>query len=133
MRELQENRKWRRLVYSKFSIVLLLIVAAFLANSVWNVYQKNRITAYYREQSESQLAELQTERDRLMAEVARLETVRGREEEIRRNFSVVGEGERVIIVLDPDEPEAPEIKVEEKTGWRAKFDQVLDLFRNKRD
>lgn len=101
MRELQGRRRARRLFYSKTTIFVLLVILVILARSAWGMYEKNQLASYHREKSEEELLELKNRVENLSANVSRLKTDRGVEEEIRKNFSVSKDGEYVITVIDP--------------------------------
>ena len=115
MRELQGRRQFRRLLYSKTSVVLLLIILILLGHSTWSAYQKNKIAEYYRRQAETKLTELEVQKNDLVADVSNLKTKRGVEELIRVNFPVVKSGEKVVAVMDP-EPVVNESITEDQAG-----------------
>ncbi len=124
MRELQARRRLRRFVYSKVTVVVLLILVIFVGRSVWSVYQKNRIANYHYVQSEIRLNELRERQSEIESDVRRLSSVRGREEEIRRTLPVAKEGERVIVILDQDLESGLEENLEsapKKSTWRDWF------------
>lgn len=80
----------------------LFIVVLFLAKSVWGVWQKNVLARNARAEIAAELASLKDRHDALDKRVGRLETPRGEEEELRRNFPVVKVGEKVIVIVDEE-------------------------------
>lgn len=102
MRELQGRRQFRRLLYSKTSVILLLVILVLLGRSTWSAYQKNNIAEHYRRQAEAELGELVIQKKDLVTDVSNLKTKRGIEEAMRVNYPVIKPGEKVIAVLDPE-------------------------------
>ena len=100
MKEFQQRRKTRNFFYSRATQVVLLLLVVLLARSTWNVYQKSRESEARREIKEKELAELKSRAETLSREVARLNTPKGIEEEIREQFNVAKEGEQVAVILD---------------------------------
>src|SRR3989344_2544175 len=90
------NPQQRRLLV----VIVLILVVLFLAQSVWGVWQKNRLAQGVRQEAGRELTAVKERRDALSLRVGRLETPRGQEEEIRRNFPVVKVGEKVIIIVN---------------------------------
>jgi len=129
MRELQGRRKFRRLAYSKVAIFLLLIVLVLLSRSVFGVYQKSKIANDHRGRSDKELNGLLDRKQKLTANISRLQTDRGLEEEIRKNFSVASSGESVIVVVDPK----VETKIEDNVGennTKGFWSKITDIFKN---
>ena len=80
----------------------LFVVILFLAQSVWGVWQKNAVARGARNEAATELSNLKERHGDLNKRVSRLETPRGEEEELRRNFPVVQVGEKVIIIVDEE-------------------------------
>jgi cell division protein FtsB len=116
----QFRRKLSSFFYSRFFNIVLVLLVIMLAKSVGDLYQKNKLTAANRERVTTELKELERRRDDLEASVARLQTDRGLEWEIRQKFPVVKEGERVITVVD--QPiEVATTTPEQESFWRRWF------------
>jgi hypothetical protein len=117
-----EKRKLRKILYSKPFIALLCIPTTFLGFAALNAYKGERQTEVKAAEVAHDLTELTTRQAILEAEVNRLGTTRGIEEEIRRKFDVAREGERVLILVDGEkkvsEPKAPPV---EEGGLLEKF------------
>ncbi len=97
-----------------------------LGRSVWSLYQKDRITAYYRDRAAAELEKFREQKSQLAADVSNLKTDRGLEEEIRKNLPVVKDGEQVITVIDPDQPETDQSETDEdQPGFWAKVMAVF--------
>lgn len=91
---------WRRLFYSKFSILLLFIVFISIVFSTVGVYRKSREAAQKNDEVKSKLDKLRAKKDYFDSEVARLKTNAGIEEELRDKFQIAKPGEEVLIIVD---------------------------------
>lgn len=117
MREFQQRRIWRRLMYSKLSIFLLLIIFLFFVFSVIGVYRKSREATRKNDEVESELNELKAKKDYFEAEVGRLNTNAGVEEELRDKFQIAKPGERVIIIVDDNKDNKEGSSSEKDSNW----------------
>lgn len=115
MFKFHERRKLRQFLFSKITLLILFVLALFFANSVWDVYQKQRETAFKRERVEKELSELREREASLRSEIERIESPRGLEAELRARFEVGHEGEGVIVIIDPKEDDS-ETHVKESVG-----------------
>lgn len=100
--------------------MFLMVVTVLLAHSVWQVWQKNEESRAVRVEAEQDLAAVAARYDELKGRVDKLETPRGQEEEIRHNFPVGKEGERVVIIFD-DEKMAATTSDKNNKNWWQKF------------
>lgn len=124
MSDFYKTRKFKRFLYSPLVLVPLAFAVFFLGTSVWDIYTKDNETNLKRERQVKELEELESRAAALSAEIERLSTERGREEEIRSKFEVAKEGEHLIVIIDPEE-EKEVLDIEKKKGlWR----RFLDLF-----
>lgn len=80
---------------------MLGITALFLGNATWNVYQKYGEAQGNEETVLNELMKLQERESDLSADVERLNTERGVEEELRKRFGVAKKGEEVMIIVEP--------------------------------
>lgn len=120
MTDFQAKSLWRRIVYSWPAITVLAIVIIFLSRPVWSIFWKSRAVAEERQQAAAQLADLQARQIFLQQEVARLQTARGVESEIRKKFPVAKEGEKVIVVVS-DTPPATSSPTTTSSWWQELF------------
>ncbi|OGZ10500.1 MAG: hypothetical protein A3D65_04130 [Candidatus Lloydbacteria bacterium RIFCSPHIGHO2_02_FULL_50_13] len=100
--DFRERSKLRRLLYAKPTIIALAVLVALLLNSSWGAYQKSRGALSKEEKAERELAALVAREKELNEDIARLKTEAGVEAEIRERFMVAKEGEKVMIITDPD-------------------------------
>jgi cell division protein FtsB len=125
MRSISRKGKISQFLYTKAALFVLIIMIAAASRAAWGVYQKSRET---QENIRKARAELETLRGRkrfLESEIERLSSERGLEEEIRKRFPVVKEGEEVAVIVDEQE-ETTKDKDQAATSFFSKF---LDIFR----
>ena len=101
MLEFHERRRLKQFLYSKGMLAALAVAVVLLGNASFNIYQKEREAVARRAEREVELADLNARSAVLAEEIERLSTARGVEEEVRRKFEVAGEGERLIILVEP--------------------------------
>lgn len=99
MRGIQRKNGFIRFITSPLGVVVLVILSALFINGTWGIYSKARISAEAREASEMELNELLNRKSYVEEEIRRLKTPEGIEEEIRRKFNVVKEGEEVFLFV----------------------------------
>ncbi len=101
MLDFKERRKVKRLLYSKFTIVVLGLVLLFLLSSVFGVYKKASIAYGNKNRVDANLTELKNREKALLLNIEKLKTKRGVESEIRDKFGVVKKGEELVVIVDP--------------------------------
>ena len=118
MREFQQRRIFRHFIYSKFSIFLLFIVFIFFVFSTAGVYEKKMEAARKNSDVEKGLNDLKAKKDYLEAQVNRLNTDAGAEEELRDKFQIAKPGEKVLIIVnDNDKNTAKEPATGDNKSW----------------
>ncbi|MBI2100715.1 MAG: septum formation initiator family protein [Candidatus Vogelbacteria bacterium] len=124
MREFQDKRRWRWLIYSwpvRLGLVLMIMA---LASSVFRLYEKERRVGRERARLLEEVERLQSRQRELAAEVEKLATERGIEEGIREKFNVVKPGEKVISLVDDETPTSSP-PVSSSRWWQ----KIIDLFK----
>lgn len=117
MKEFQVQSKSYRGLILRLVIIFLLIMVFVLVRAVWNVYQKNISSEGSLNHSKGELKDLELQKSDLEYQVAWLSLPRGKEEEIRKNFSVAKEGEKVFIVVDDKQSATTTISDNNDKGW----------------
>jgi cell division protein FtsB len=117
MREFQEKQKIRKRVYSRTSIIALLILCILIGKGLAGVYAKEKDSRLEVERLVKQKKEVEEKLAMVSTQADRLKTDTGIEYEIRNKFDVVKEGEEVIVVVDKELPPPPE----EKEGVMKRF------------
>jgi cell division protein FtsB len=123
--DFHEKRKFKRYLYSKFTLVVLLGILVLLVPGVWNMFQKEEETRANLNEQELILEELKQREANLRAEIERLSSERGVEEELRSKFEIGKEGEEAIVIVNPSEDESTAAgKAQKKSFWQ----KLLDIF-----
>jgi cell division protein FtsB len=122
MLDFYEKRRFRRLLYSKVTLIILGLIIIWLLFAVWNMYQKERDTRLKRIEQKQVLDELKGRETALQEEIERLSTERGIEAEVRSKFEVGKEGEKVFIIIDNPEKENSPEDDSKKGLWQKIFD-----------
>jgi len=120
MKEFQQRKILRRLIYSKLSILFLFIIFIFLVFSTAGVYKKSREAIRKNNEVVNELNELNTRKLYFEEEIRRLNTNTGIEEEFRDKFQITKPGERVLIIVDDpkDKSEVDDVKDDSNWFWQ---------------
>jgi cell division protein FtsB len=118
MIEFQEKRRLKRFLYSKFTLIVLIIFIGFLLNAVWGVYQKQRLAKDNSDKVATALESLQGREETLSEEIGRLKQPSGIEEEIRKKYGLVKPGEEVIMIVSKDGEDDPATSKAPVSFWQ---------------
>ena len=100
MREFQEKRKFKKIVYSVWLQAILGIIFLALVFSAVKVYKKSRLSVKKFQEIKEEMAGLEKRNAELAVEAARLESESGQEGEIRKRFDVAKPGEKILVIVD---------------------------------
>ena len=125
MREFQEKRKFKKIVYSVWLQAILGIIFLALVFSAVKVYKKSRISVQKFQEIKEERAGLEKRNAELAAEAARLESESGREGEIRTRFDVAKPGEKIIVIVDKNSEDVKINGAENKAGFFFRFWQWI--------
>lgn len=106
-----------RLFARRLVLLFLFIIVCAALSALWDVYKKERESRILKEQAEAQLYNLSMQEDHLSAEIARLETARGKEELLRENYEMAKSGENMIVIIDPPKPTPVEAAPSQVSRW----------------
>ena len=123
MRKYAPKVKKRNVVLRRTLLVVLIVFIGIAGKATWNVYEKERDTRERLLRVELEHERLIEEKEFLDADIVRLESDVGIEEEIRDIYGFGREGEQVIIVVQ-DESEVVEGNEDKKGIWS----RLKDLF-----
>lgn len=90
-----------RLSMRRLLMLGLVVLILFAAAGVWSAYQKERESAALRVESQNSLENLSSEHDQLVANIATLQTDRGKEAALRQEYAVGKKGEQLVIIVGP--------------------------------
>lgn len=128
MREYQKQKRLKKRIFSKLSIIVLAALFVLLARSTYNLYVKNIESSKNLARVNASLQDAEDRYQTLSKETQKLETTEGKEEEIRHKFQVSKEGEKVIVVIDDQNTQ------ENSTTTPSLFNRlkyaILSLFNN---
>ncbi|OHA31885.1 MAG: hypothetical protein A2928_02055 [Candidatus Taylorbacteria bacterium RIFCSPLOWO2_01_FULL_45_15b] len=122
MHEFQSKKIRRPFFYSNVFFAIVVILGAVLIRGLWGVYHKYTIANSRFEEAFQHQQALVESYDKLEREVARLETPEGVEAEIRTNFRMAKENEKLIVVVEDgiskEEADKPAPSIWQKIrGW----------------
>ncbi|MFA7309619.1 MAG: hypothetical protein WC050_01815 [Candidatus Paceibacterota bacterium] len=109
-----------RLLWRRLGLLALLVLVLMGISGEWNVFKKERESRALRDQAELQVTNLSAQETQLSADIAKLETDRGKEEALREQYAVGRKGEGLIIIVEPVKPEPIEATSTFRT-WVRKF------------
>ncbi|MEI6042578.1 MAG: septum formation initiator family protein [bacterium] len=102
MKEFQQENDRKDKIYSKWALLVLLIMIILVIKGLISMSIKQRESGEEKKLVDIKRAELQERYDVLSEKVNELKTDQGMEREIRSKFDVVKPGESVIMVVDKE-------------------------------
>lgn len=125
MREFQEKKKRRKIIYSWWSFVLLGSVFVFFMFSSVKVYVSGKGAYVKNEDFQKSLNEAMKRKNELEVEIARMKSESGKEEEIRKKFNVAKPGERLLVIMDKNDKDDNIKIVATTTGFWKIFSKLF--------
>lgn len=89
------------MLYSRLSVVILLVIIFFLGRAAFGAYQKYNLARVALSAALAKVAELEARKEFIGSEIERFKNERGIEGELRRKFDVAKPGEEVIVIIEP--------------------------------
>ncbi len=111
------KKKYERMLYSRPTVFLLIVLTIILSRAVISVYEKAQSTQENLEIAQVELDKLVDRGELLEDNLSSLATPKGVEAEIRDKFNVVKEGESVIMIIEPEEMEGGRKNKNTKSLW----------------
>ena len=121
MREYQQRNILRKLMYSKFTLLIVGLLCILMLRSVMELYGKYQKVSDLKDQSEKERISLEQKVDKARTKEEALQTDRGVEEYVRRTYPVVKEGEGVIVVYDASTSPVITVRKEMSFGERIQL------------
>ena len=128
MREFQERRRIKRIFYSKFLIIVLILLVGFISVSVMKIYKKYKESKALAEKTVQEVKELEAKKAELESSIAKLQTESGTEKEIRSTFNVKKPGEEAIVIVEKNE-ENSKMGQEEPGFFSRIWQAIKSIFR----
>jgi cell division protein FtsB len=126
MLDFQEKKRIRRAAYSWPTLIGLVAVLGLLVNATWGVYGKYLDTSRNEALAEKDEVTLRARAEALSANIARLSTEQGKEEEIRNKYGFTKPGEGVIVIVD-EEASSTSTSTPE-SSWSSFWEAVKGIF-----
>ena len=89
----------------RLGLLALFVLVIGASMGVWGVYQKEKGSRALRALAENELADLADREAQLVTDLKELKTERGMEEALRKQFALAAAGEKLIVIVEPPEPE----------------------------
>ena len=121
MRNFQQKGS-KRFWQSRPFMVLLFIFLIIFAWNVFGFWQRMQDTGKNRKIAEDKLSQLKVQREKLTADISKLNTPDGVEEVIRDKFGLVKEGEGMIVIVEDKNKQVIETP--------SKFSRFMSFFGN---
>lgn len=118
----RDRKKVVRLFLKRVGLVALLLLVGVAGSGVWRVYQKEKESRLLRHESEVELSDLETRKDRLSKELDELGTSRGKETILRERYALASAGEGMIVIVDPSATQTSATTTPQETqSWLHKI------------
>ena len=125
---LQEKLVFRRFLYSKITISVLIGALFFALTAVWDVYGKYREAARNRDVASVEYEAAQMQVAALKKEVELLKTDRGVEKTIREEFGFAREGEGAIILVEDASPQNTKTPLHKENLLGSMWESIKTVF-----
>ncbi len=122
----QERKKLRNILYSKATILVLLVVLVFVARGAWKIHEKALIARAERDKVARVLLEIEVRQAELQASLTVRRTDQGIEEEIRQKFTVARPWEEVVVIVDDSAKKGENGEAE---GSRSLWERFLGFWK----
>ena len=121
MREFQDKRKFKKIIYSRSFQAVFGLLLVFLIFSTIKAYKKSERGANKAEETRKEILILEKRNTELLADIASLESDSGKESEIRKRFDVAKPGEKILIIVDKNNEDVNINNAEIKIGFFSKI------------
>mgnify|MGYP003395699081 CR=1 FL=1 len=123
-RSIQRKKKKTKFYY-RARLTVLAVIALFMLTSTWRVYQKHAESKSNLATATSEREELAEKEYKLRASYERIQSEKGKDEEIRKKFNVVKAGEEIAVIIDSKTTSTP--VVEEKGFWEKLWQSITSV------
>jgi len=116
--DFQQKKTIKRIMYSKITLFVLLLLVILFTRAVWNMYQKEKFSKIGLATVEKKYDDLTSRKEYLEGQIDKLQTDEGVEAEIRDKFSVTKRGEVSVLIIDSSSSDKQMETVENKSLWQ---------------
>ena len=102
MKEFKQKRRLEKIVFSRFTFLIIFALLVSLAFPVIKGYQKSKEATTKSDLAREEIDDLNTRKDKLEANINRLNTPFGIEEELRGKFQIKKPGEEFVVIVEED-------------------------------
>ncbi len=120
------SKKPLRKSVSPFVWLGILGLVILVAQGAWNVYQKKIESANTLARVQHEIDDMQNRKTVLSAQLERIKSPEGVEEEIRSRFQVSKEGEKVLIITDVNDSD--QTSTSSKGFFENAYDKIRSVF-----
>ena len=113
----QGRKKFRKILYSKATILVLLVILVFVARGAWRIHGKATIARAERDRVALALAEIGGREAELQSSLLLRKTDQGIEDEIRQKFTVARSWEEVVVVVDESAKKGKNDEMPDRGFW----------------
>ncbi len=123
MKEYQHKRLWRNVVYSKATMIVLAIMCMLLLRSTVSLYTKYQKVHTLQEENKQEEEKIHEKVVAMQVKNETLQTIRGKEEYIRKTYPVISGDEHVIVVVEATS--SPVVSVRKDISFTEKIKLFL--------
>ncbi len=127
MREFQEKRELKRIIFSRASLIILFVLLIFLSVFTVKTFLKYRKAVQKDEKITEEVRDMERKKSDLAEKIKRLQTASGLEEEMREKFNVAKPGEEVLTIIDKSKEND---KINSEDGERGFFSKIWNWIEN---
>lgn len=131
MREFQQRNRYKKYLYSKLVILVLFVLLIMMLRGTFNIYRKEKESRIELQRIEAQKLELEGRFNDIKSKAEHIQADVGIEEEIRKKFDVVKDGEGVIVIVEKELP--LEVEAEKKNVLQRFWQSVKGVFVGDKD
>ena len=111
----------RKILYAPVTLIVLVVLFVVALRAAIGAYQNERQNHMVFEAEQREFTELSNREAFLSVEMARLQSPRGMEEELRNQFPVAKEGENMVIIVEPEVQGSTTVSSGAGGFWAAVF------------
>ena len=100
MNEFKKRQRLKKIIYSRATVALLIIIVLFMTHAVWDIFWKYRGSIAAENQLKSQLSNVEAERVYLASSTEALQSQSGIQYELKEKFGAVASGEKEIVIVN---------------------------------